>query len=123
MEFLIAAHRTTSFAVGLFVTRCCFLYYLSKLVNNKYVGVFGQRRMRGTGTRNAERETGAEAGFNPVFRARPPKRTIQQQDETPLAHEIVAGRCGPGDAILVDSQGDALESMLCWNRIRCHPST
>jgi ATP-dependent Clp protease ATP-binding subunit ClpB len=37
-----------------------------------------------------------EAGFDPVYGARPLKRAIQQQLENPLAQEILAGRFGPG---------------------------
>ena len=50
----------------------------------------------------------ADAGFDPVYGARPLKRAIQQQLETPLAHEIVAGRFGSGDTILVDTHNDAI---------------
>ena len=44
-----------------------------------------------------------EAGFDPVYGARPLKRAIQQQLENPLAQEILAGRFGPGDIIRVDA--------------------
>ncbi|MBV2096834.1 MAG: ATP-dependent chaperone ClpB, partial [Candidatus Thiodiazotropha sp. (ex Codakia orbicularis)] len=44
-----------------------------------------------------------EAGFDPVYGARPLKRAIRQQLENPLAQEILAGRFGPGDSIQVDS--------------------
>ena len=50
----------------------------------------------------------AEAGFDPVFGARPLKRAIQQQVETPLAREIVAGKFGPGDSVLVDARNDEI---------------
>jgi ATP-dependent Clp protease ATP-binding subunit ClpB len=43
-----------------------------------------------------------EAGFDPVYGARPLKRAIQQQLENPLAQEILAGRFVPGDTIRVD---------------------
>jgi len=43
-----------------------------------------------------------EAGFDPVYGARPLKRSIQQQLENPLAQKILAGLYGPGDRILVD---------------------
>ena len=43
-----------------------------------------------------------EAGFDPVYGARPLKRAIQQQLENPLAQDILAGRFGPGDTIQVD---------------------
>jgi ATP-dependent Clp protease ATP-binding subunit ClpB len=41
----------------------------------------------------------AEAGFDPVYGARPLKRAIQQQIENPLAQEILCGRFGPGSVI------------------------
>ncbi len=44
-----------------------------------------------------------EAGFDPVYGARPLKRAIQHQLENPLAQEILAGRFGPGDTIRVDA--------------------
>jgi ATP-dependent Clp protease ATP-binding subunit ClpB len=43
-----------------------------------------------------------EAGFDPVYGARPLKRAIQQQLENPLAQEILAGVFGPGDVIHVN---------------------
>ena len=43
-----------------------------------------------------------EAGFDPVYGARPLKRAIQQQLENPLAQEILAGRFHPGQVIEVD---------------------
>jgi len=43
-----------------------------------------------------------EAGFDPVYGARPLKRAIQQQLENPLAQQILAGHFGPGDQIQVD---------------------
>jgi ATP-dependent Clp protease ATP-binding subunit ClpB len=50
----------------------------------------------------------AQAGFDPVFGARPLKRAIQQSIENPLAQEILAGKFGPKDVILVDAAGDRL---------------
>jgi ATP-dependent Clp protease ATP-binding subunit ClpB len=44
----------------------------------------------------------AEAGYDPVYGARPLKRAIQQQLENPLAQEILAGNFGPNDLIKVD---------------------
>ncbi len=43
----------------------------------------------------------AQAGFDPVYGARPLKRAIQQELENPLAQRILAGDFGPGDAIAV----------------------
>ncbi|KPK11572.1 MAG: Clp protease ClpB [Acidithiobacillales bacterium SG8_45] len=49
----------------------------------------------------------SEAGFDPVYGARPLKRAIQQSIENPLAQEILRGEFGPGDVIKVDvSDGD-----------------
>jgi ATP-dependent Clp protease ATP-binding subunit ClpB len=42
-----------------------------------------------------------EAGYDPVYGARPLKRAIQQQIENPLAQQILQGTFGPGDCILV----------------------
>ena len=49
-----------------------------------------------------------EAGFDPVYGARPLKRAIQSQLENPLAQEILAGRFGPGDLVQVDVQDGQL---------------
>ncbi|NNG12028.1 MAG: AAA domain-containing protein, partial [Halobacteria archaeon] len=49
-----------------------------------------------------------EAGFDPVYGARPLKRSIQSQLENPLAQEILAGRFAPGDVIRVDAKDDTL---------------
>ena len=46
-----------------------------------------------------------EAGFDPVYGARPLKRAIQHRLENPLAQDILAGRFMPGDVIKV-SAGD-----------------
>ena len=43
----------------------------------------------------------AKAGFDPVFGARPLKRTIQQQLENPLSKAILEGKFGPKDTIKV----------------------
>jgi ATP-dependent Clp protease ATP-binding subunit ClpB len=42
-----------------------------------------------------------EAGFDPVYGARPLKRAIQQQIENPLAQQLLQGRYSPGDRIHV----------------------
>jgi len=49
-----------------------------------------------------------EAGFDPVYGARPLKRAIQSQLENPLAQEILAGRFGPGSTVKVDAEGEHL---------------
>jgi ATP-dependent Clp protease ATP-binding subunit ClpB len=42
-----------------------------------------------------------EAGFDPVYGARPLKRAIQQQIENPLAQQLLQGLYAPGDRIRV----------------------
>ncbi|MGD9021019.1 MAG: AAA family ATPase, partial [Lysobacterales bacterium] len=44
----------------------------------------------------------AEAGFDPVYGARPLKRAIQQQIENPLAQSILAGEFAAGATVNVD---------------------
>lgn len=43
-----------------------------------------------------------EAGFDPVYGARPLKRAIQQQLENPLAQAILSGKFSAGDVVKVD---------------------
>ena len=50
------------------------------------------------------RDSLGEAGFDPVYGARPLKRAIQQQIENPLAQRILAGTFGPGDRIVVSAE-------------------
>ena len=50
----------------------------------------------------------AEAGFDPLFGARPLKRAIQNQIENPLSKYILEGKFGPKDTILVDEKNGEL---------------
>lgn len=50
----------------------------------------------------------SEAGFDPVYGARPLKRVIQRQLENPLAQNLLSGRFAPGQVIKVDVQDDEL---------------
>ena len=50
---------------------------------------------------DAARDLLGEAGFDPVYGARPLKRAIQQQIENPLAQQLLQGLYGPGDRIRV----------------------
>jgi ATP-dependent Clp protease ATP-binding subunit ClpB len=50
----------------------------------------------------------AQAGFDPVFGARPLKRAIQAQIENPLAKEILEGRFGAKDTINVDCKNGVM---------------
>ena len=57
---------------------------------------------------SAARDRLAQAGFDPVYGARPLKRAIQQQLENPLAQRILRGDFGPGDVVRVVAEGEAL---------------
>jgi ATP-dependent Clp protease ATP-binding subunit ClpB len=50
----------------------------------------------------------AEKGYDPVYGARPLKRTIQRLIQDPLALKILDGEFGEGDKITVDSDGSEL---------------
>jgi ATP-dependent Clp protease ATP-binding subunit ClpB len=50
----------------------------------------------------------AEAGFDPVYGARPLKRAIQQRIENPLSKAILSGRFGPKDTIRIDVRNGQL---------------
>ena len=43
-----------------------------------------------------------EAGFDPVYGARPLKRSIQQLIENPLAQAVISGQFASGDSIVAD---------------------
>ena len=49
-----------------------------------------------------------EAGFDPVYGARPLKRALQQLIENPLAERILAGDFAPGSHIVANLEGDAV---------------
>jgi ATP-dependent Clp protease ATP-binding subunit ClpB len=50
----------------------------------------------------------AEAGYDPVYGARPLKRVIQRELQNPLATMILEGRFKPGEAISVSADKDGL---------------
>jgi ATP-dependent Clp protease ATP-binding subunit ClpB len=50
-----------------------------------------------------------EAGYDPVYGARPLKRAIQQQVENPLAQGILSGKFLPGERILATADGNGLQ--------------
>ena len=51
----------------------------------------------------------ANAGFDPVYGARPLKRAIQSEIENPLAKEILAGQFAAKDVVRVDFQGGKMQ--------------
>ena len=50
----------------------------------------------------------ADAGFDPVYGARPLKRAIQTEIENPLAQSLLAGRLEPESTIRIDMHNDKL---------------
>jgi ATP-dependent Clp protease ATP-binding subunit ClpB len=50
----------------------------------------------------------ADAGYDPVYGARPLKRVIQRELQNPLATQILEGRFKPGDVIDVSADEDGL---------------
>ena len=50
----------------------------------------------------------AEAGFDPVYGARPLKRTIQQKLENPLAEALLRGQFKPGESVTVSLSDNQL---------------
>jgi ATP-dependent Clp protease ATP-binding subunit ClpB len=48
----------------------------------------------------------AREGFDPVFGARPLKRTLQRRVQDPLALRLLEGEIQPGDTVRVDTRGD-----------------
>mmetsp|Transcript_4784 Transcript_4784/g.6033 ORF Transcript_4784/g.6033 Transcript_4784/m.6033 type:complete len:989 (+) Transcript_4784:150-3116(+) len=54
----------------------------------------------------------AEVGFDPVYGARPLKRTIQRELETTVAKGILSGTFGDGDTIAVDVADERLNISL-----------
>jgi ATP-dependent Clp protease ATP-binding subunit ClpB len=57
---------------------------------------------------DSARDLLGEAGFDPVYGARPLKRAIQQQIENPLAQKILEGQFVPGDRIRVSARDGQL---------------
>lgn len=51
----------------------------------------------------------AEAGFDPVYGARPLKRTIQQKLENPLAQSLLTGKFKSGETIIVSYKDGVME--------------
>ena len=70
------------------------LEYLRERMNARKIGIeFAD---------NARQEI-MDEGYDPVFGARPLKRTIQQRLENPLAAELLAGKFVDGDTIKIDA--------------------
>src|SRR6516162_782130 len=76
------------------------LEYLHKRLKDRDIGLVLEP---------AARDRLAQAGFDPVYGARPLKRAIQQQLENPLAQRILRGDFGPGDTIRVSASSTGLD--------------
>jgi ATP-dependent Clp protease ATP-binding subunit ClpB len=50
----------------------------------------------------------ANAGYDPVYGARPLKRAIQRELETPIAKSILAGQYGDSQTVRVDVRDERL---------------
>jgi ATP-dependent Clp protease ATP-binding subunit ClpB len=83
---------------------------IRKIVDIQLASLQGRLAERDMGIRltAAASDRLAEAGFDPVYGARPLKRAIQQQVENPLAEAILRGEFSPGETIVVDADDDGL---------------
>ena len=61
-----------------------------------------ERKIEVEFTDNARQQVAGE-GYDPVFGARPLKRTIQQRLENPLAGQLLAGNFAEGDTVRIDA--------------------
>merc|ERR1712070_988446 len=65
----------------------------------------------------------AEKGFDPVFGARPLKRTIQREVETPIAKKLLGEKINPGSTLMLDAQfGDNMLFIQVVPNINYSPS-
>ncbi|MEQ1965121.1 ATP-dependent chaperone ClpB [Xenorhabdus khoisanae] len=53
----------------------------------------------------------SEAGFDPVYGARPLKRAIQQEIENPLAQQILSGKLIPGKLVTLELENNRIVAM------------
>jgi ATP-dependent Clp protease ATP-binding subunit ClpB len=57
---------------------------------------------------DAAKQQLVELGYDPVYGARPLKRTVQREVENPLALRVLAGEVGEGDTVVVDVEDGAI---------------
>ncbi|MFP4159511.1 MAG: ATP-dependent chaperone ClpB [Desulfobacterales bacterium] len=67
-----------------------------------------EERSIGIELTDAARDLLARRGFDPVYGARPLKRTIQHLVENPLSMKILEGDVSEGDRIIADTDGDEI---------------
>jgi ATP-dependent Clp protease ATP-binding subunit ClpB len=66
----------------------------------------------------------AALGFDPTYGARPLKRTIQREVETPIAKELLAGNFPSGSTVLLDAKdGDSKLTLSCVHDTHLLPQT
>ncbi len=58
----------------------------------------------------------AAAAYDPIYGARPLKRYMVRNIETPIARMIISGEAGEGSSITVDEKGGGLEIMVSSSR-------
>ena len=66
------------------------------------------RGVRDLSMRQDAKDLLATRGFNPIYGARPLKRTIRQMIENPLSKEILAQNFKAGDTVLIDVNDDEI---------------
>lgn len=86
------------------------LNQLSQIVDIYFAGLrklFADKEIKLEITEDAK-ELLATRGFNPVYGARPLKRTIRQMVENPLAKDILSGKFKEGCTIKIDAKNDEI---------------
>ena len=73
----------------------------------RFSALLGSRQIQFTADEKAKRLL-AHIGFDPVYGARPLKRTIQKMLENPISRMLVAGEVKDGEAIHATQEGDTL---------------
>ncbi len=84
--------------------------HLKKIVDIQLAGLrarLAERRIRIELT-DAAKTLLVEGGYDPAYGARPLRRAIQREVETPLARRILSGEIRDGQTLLVDAGGGAL---------------
>jgi ATP-dependent Clp protease ATP-binding subunit ClpB len=83
---------------------------IARIVDIQAAGLtrrLGEKRI-GLEMTDAAKALLAKEGFDPVFGARPLKRTLQRRVQDVLALKLLEGEFTPGDTVRVDAKGDDL---------------
>ena len=83
---------------------------LSRIVDLQAAGLRGRLAERRIALEltDAARQQLVELGYDPVYGARPLRRTLQREVENPLALRVLAGEVGEGDTVVVDVEDGAI---------------